>query len=213
MKKVNIMKVLLISILFILSCKVSYCAEGTIRMQVVNGGALWDNVTVSESYAECEKLNSSTSTLGTTALRAHLTTDADWSIMAIFSVSQYGGATSNTPAQTTGNKTGIYNLSNEVQTTGLFETTTAAYKNFANLFDGTNVKPYVRKWNTDRLATNFVGFTDTWGWYGSAAGWGTISGKPASIKRGLFGGMIGTSNLQTDGSKVAGVTFRPVIWN
>lgn len=88
-----------------------------------NGGTAWTNINISESYAECESLNSPTSTLGTSALKAHLTTDADWSAMAIFSVSQYGGATDNSPKTTTGNSSGIYNVgSNWTQTTGILST-------------------------------------------------------------------------------------------
>ena len=101
-------------IALLLYCTNSYGVEsGTVRMQI-NGGTAWTNINISESYAECESLNSPTSTLGTSALKAHLTTDADWSAMAIFSVSQYGGAT------TTGNSSGIYNVgSNWTQTTGI----------------------------------------------------------------------------------------------
>ena len=219
MKKVNIMKVLLISILFILSCKVSYCAEGTVRMQIVGEGAVWANISVSESYAECEKLNSSTSTLGTSALRAHLTTDADWSAMAIFSVSQYGGATSNMPTQTNGNKSGLHGLGNDhryYQTTGLLETATSTSNAYiSGLFDGNNVKQYIKKWSTDRESTNFVGFTDTWGWYSSNQGWGTSNSMPVSIKRGLFGVLLGNDGYwgNTSGKPHGDTTFRPVIWN
>ena len=192
MRKIKLIKVLIIFTLFITFTAISYCAEGTIRMQVVNGGTIWDNITVSESYAECEKLNSSTSTLGTTALRAHLTTDADWSAMAIFSVSQYGGATSNIPAQTTGNKSGICNFYGVVQTTGILENASSTQSSLTGLFDGDNVKPYIRKWSTNREATNFVGFIDTWGWYNCEKDWGTNKAFAVSIKKGLFGIDIGT---------------------
>ena len=195
MKKTWLMRILVISAFFILYSTVCYCTDTTIRMQVVSGGALWDNIKVSESYEECEKLNSGISTLGTSSLKAHLTTDADWSAMAIFSVSQYGGAKSNTPTQTTGNKSGIYNLGNRVQTTGIAETATrTTNSNISGLFDGDNVKPYVRKWSTDRQATNFVGFIGTAGWYSSVSYWGTTAGYPVSIKDGLFGFFLGYYN-------------------
>ncbi|MFR3782324.1 MAG: hypothetical protein ACLTXR_00305 [Clostridia bacterium] len=118
------MKIMIISfIALLLYCTNSYGVEsGTVRMQI-NGGTAWTNINISESYAECESLNSPTSTLGTSALKAHLTTDADWSAMAIFSVSQYGGATDNSPKTTTGNSSGIYNVgSNWTQTTGILST-------------------------------------------------------------------------------------------
>ena len=134
-------------IALLLYCTNSYGVEsGTVRMQI-NGGTAWTNINISESYAECESLNSPTSTLGTSALKAHLTTDADWSAMAIFSVSQYGGATDNSPKTTTGNSSGIYNVgSNWTQTTGILST---ANKNstpyVSGLFnDDGSIKKYIK---------------------------------------------------------------------
>lgn len=199
MKK-NTLKIMIISfIALLLYCTNSYGVEsGTVRMQI-NGGAAWTNINISESYAECESLNSPTSTLGTSALQAHLTTDADWSAMAIFSVSQYGGATSNNPETTTGNSSGIYNVaSNWTQSTGILST---ANKNstpyISGLFneDG-SVKKYIKQWSPTRAETNFVGFKDssvqgTWGWFGGNVYWGTSTSYPVSIKSGLFGVVFG----------------------
>ena len=86
MKK-NTLKILIISfIALLLYCTNSYGVEsGTVRMQI-NGGTAWTNINISESYEACENLNKPTSTLGTTLLEAHLTTDEDWSAMAVFSV-------------------------------------------------------------------------------------------------------------------------------
>lgn len=194
--KRNTLKIVIISIIaLLLYCTNSYGVEsGTVRMQI-NGGAAWTNINISESYAECESLNSPTSTLGTSALQAHLTTDADWSAMAIFSVSQYGGATSNKPETTTGNSSGIYNVgSNWIQSTGILST---ANKNstpyISGLFneDG-SVKKYIKQWSTTRAETNFVGFKDssaqgTYGWMGGTTVWGTSTSYPVSMKNGLFG--------------------------
>lgn len=223
--KRNTLKIVIISIIaLLLYCTNSYGVEsGTVRMQI-NGGAAWTNINISESYAECESLNSPTSTLGTSALQAHLTTDADWSAMAIFSVSQYGGATSNSPGTTTGNSSGIYNVgSNWTQSTGILST---ANKNstpyISGLFneDG-SVKKYIKQWSTTRAETNFVGFQDssaqgTYGWMGGTTWWGTSTSYPVSIKSGLFGVNIGKhvyANDGTSGGASIGVTFRPVIWN
>lgn len=219
--KRNTLKIVIISIIaLLLYCTNSYGVEsGTVRMQI-NGGAAWTNINISESYAECESLNSPTSTLGTSALQAHLTTDADWSAMAIFSVSQYGGATSNSPGTTTGNSSGIYNVgSNWTQSTGILST---ANKNstpyISGLFneDG-SVKKYIKQWSTTRAETNFVGFQDssaqgTYGWMGGTTWWGTSTSYPVSIKNGLFGVNIGSYNF-TSGGAFSNVTFRPVIWN
>lgn len=221
--KRNTLKIVIISIIaLLLYCTNSYGVEsGTVRMQI-NGGAAWTNINISESYAECESLNSPTSTLGTSALQAHLTTDADWSAMAIFSVSQYGGATSNSPGTTTGNSSGIYNVgSNWTQSTGILST---ANKNstpyISGLFseDG-SVKKYIKQWSTTRAETNFVGFQDssaqgTYGWMGGTTWWGTSTSYPVSIKNGLFGVVFGSVNSYTaSGGAFSNVTFRPVIWN
>lgn len=222
--KRNTLKIVIISIIaLLLYCTNSYGVEsGTVRMQI-NGGAAWTNINISESYAECESLNSPTSTLGTSALQAHLTTDADWSAMAIFSVSQYGGATSNSPGTTNGNSSGIYNVgSNWTQSTGILST---ANKNstpyISGLFneDG-SVKKYIKQWSTTRAETNFVGFQDssaqgTYGWMGGTTWWGTSTSYPVSIKNGLFGVDIGNYGYgyETSGGAFSNVTFRPVIWN
>lgn len=220
MKK-NTLKIMIISfIALLLYCTNSYGVEsGTVRMQI-NGGTAWTNINISESYAECESLNSPTSTLGTSALQAHLTTDADWSAMAIFSVSQYGGATDNFPKTTTGNSSGIYNVgSNWTQTTGILST---ANKNstpyVSGLFnDDGSVKKYIRQWPSTRAETNFVGFLDsssngTYGWMGGNSAWGSKNSYPVSIKIGLFGVYIGY-NYYTTGGAFSNLTFRPVIWN
>lgn len=221
--KRNTLKIVIISIIaLLLYCTNSYGVEsGTVRMQI-NGGAAWTNINISESYAECESLNSPTSTLGTSALQAHLTTDADWSAMAIFSVSQYGGATSNSPGTTTGNSSGIYNVgSNWTQSTGILST---ANKNstpyISGLFneDG-SVKKYIKQWSTTRAETNFVGFQDssaqgTYGWMGGTTWWGTSTSYPVSIKNGLFGVNVGYNGYDiASGGACSNVTFRPVIWN
>lgn len=222
MKK-NTLKIVIISIIaLLLYCTNSYGVEsGTVRMQI-NGGAAWININISESYAECESLNSPTSTLGTSALQAHLTTDADWSAMAIFSVSQYGGATSNNPETTTGNSSGIYNVgSNWTQSTGILST---ANKNSTPYISGLfnedeSVKKYIKQWSTTRAETNFVGFQDssaqgTYGWMGGTTWWGTSTSYPVSIKNGLFGVVFGHSYAgPASGGASSNVTFRPVIWN
>lgn len=223
MKK-NTLKIMIISfIALLLYCTNSYGVEsGTVRMQI-NGGTAWTNINISESYAECESLNSPTSTLGTSALKAHLTTDADWSAMAIFSVSQYGGATDNSPKTTTGNSSGIYNVGgNWTQSTGILST---ANKNstpyISGLFnDDGSVKKYIRQWTSTRAETNFVGFLDsdssskgTYGWMGGTTYWGSSNSYPVSIKNGLFGVLIGFYYTYASGGAFSNVTFRPVIWN
>ena len=213
-------------IALLLYCTNSYGVEsGTVRMQI-NGGTAWTNINISESYAECESLNSPTSTLGTSALKAHLTTDADWSAMVQLFCSQYGGATTNSPETTTGNSSGIYNVGSKwTQSTGILST---ANKNstpyISGLFneDG-SVKKYIKQWSTTRAETNFVGFKESvfarYLWLdGGITVWGTSTSNPVSIKNGLFGIGIGSGTYISHGRQASGgafndVTFRPVIWN
>lgn len=222
--KNNLIKILILSILFLLIYYTkSYCVEsGTVRMQVIDGATTWTNVSVSQSYEECESLNSATSTLGTTALKAHLTTDADWSAMAIFSVSQYGGQTSEWPTWTNNNNSGIKNVGGNTQTTGILNTVTNTNSNFSSLFDSSgNPKKYVKQWSINRESNNFVGFSSTngtYGWLGSNQWFsGRDSSCPASIKTGLFGVNISSYNwgdyASSTGAAYNSTSFRPVIWN
>ncbi len=221
MRKKYMLKISILAIVFILFCGIKniYAAEGTLRMQV-NNGTPWTNINISQSYEACENLNKSTSTLGTSLLQAHLTTDEDWSAMAILSVSQYGGATNNNPSTTTGNGSGIYNIGMyPTQTTGFSSTANQSTNIFVSgLFneDGTT-KKYVKTWNlADREGNNYVGFKNngTYGWYGAWTWWGNSNSYPVSIKSGLFGVLFGRNNYYcASGAPYNNVTFRPVIWN
>ncbi len=224
MRKKYMLKISIIAIVFILFCGIKniYAAEGTLRMQV-NNGTPWTNINISQSYEACENLNKSTSTLGTSLLQAHLTTDEDWSAMAILSVSQYGAATNNSPSTTTGNGSGIYNIGRKMtQTTGVSATANQSSTPYVSgLFneDGTT-KKYIKTWNlADREENDFVGFqhNGTYGWHGSSTFWEASNSYPVSIKNGLFGvnfGIhIGGTSVGASGAPYNNITFRPVIWN
>lgn len=200
MKKRLLIKVILIGICFILIYGNKTFAA-TVKMQGVKDGKVWNQISVSDSYKACEDLDSSDSTLGTDKLQPHLTTDADWSAMAIMSASQYGGATSNTPDWTNGNASGVYKIGQYYsQSTGILNTANKNSTAFVSgLFneDG-SVKKYVKQWSPTRTETNFVGFLDstaqgTFGAFGSAHDWYTRQDYPVSIKQGLFGVIIGYS--------------------
>ena len=217
----NIIYKIIISNFILLSMLItnSYGKEnGTVRMEIKEGVGAWTNISISDSYEECESLNSPTSTLGTSALEAHLTTDADWSAMALFSVSQYGGSTSNSPAQTNGNSSGIYDIGYySIRTTGILYTADSTSTEYASgLFnaDGT-VKKYIKKWPTNREETGFVGFIDTWGWHGAAKSYGDRNQYPISSRSGLFGVTFGWGDYNggSTGQMLSNETFRPVIWN
>lgn len=224
MKKRLLIKVILIGICFILIYGNKTFAA-TVKMQGVKDGKVWNQISVSDSYKACEDLDSRDSTLGTDKLQPHLTTDADWSAMAIMSASQYGGAGTNAPDWTNGNASGVYKIGQYYsQSTGILNTANKNSTNFVSgLFneDG-SVKKYVKQWSTTRTDTNFVGFLDsnsggTFGAFGGENLWSTSTSFPVSIKHGLFGVVIG-SNFGggysiTTGGAYNGVTFRPVIWN
>ena len=197
-------------------------------MQGVKDGTVWNQISVSDSYKACEELDSVDSTLGTDKLQPHLTTDADWSAMAIMSASQYGGAGKNAPDWTNGNASGVYKIGQyNSQSTGILNTANKNSTAFVSgLFneDG-SVKKYVKQWPTTRSNTNFVGFTDansggTFGAFGSLAYWGNSTSYPISIKQGLFGVGIGGNfsyggyyHNYASGGAYENVSFRPVIWN
>ena len=223
MKKRLLIKVILIGICFILIYGNKTFAA-TVKMQGVKDGTVWNQISVSDSYKACEELDSIDSTLGTDKLQPHLTTDADWSAMAIMSASQYGGAGTNAPDWTNGNASGVYKIGQyRSQSTGILNTANKNSTAFVSgLFneDG-SVKKYVNQWSPTRSETNFVGFLDpnsggTFGGFGSEACWSSAGYCPVSIKNGLFGVVIGHNQggyYHANGGAHDKVSFRPVIWN
>ena len=224
MKKRLLIKVILIGICFILIYGNKTFAA-TVKMQGVKDGTVWNYITVSDSYKACEDLDSSDSTLGTDKLQPHLTTDADWSAMAIMSASQYGGATSNKPDWTNGNASGVYKIGQyNSQSTGIYEGANASSSSgaFSYIFesDGVTRKKYVVPLKKDREENNYVWLNNsgTWGMLGGSKEWWIYTSHPGSIKQGLFGVymMIGSTeanNSGTNGAAFGNVSFRPVIWN
>lgn len=215
--------VLFINIVLIYNIK-GYCTViGTKRMEIT-GGEPWVSINIGKAYAECESLNSTTSTLGTNNLRAHLTTDADWSAMAIFSISQYGATTTNTPESTTGNASGIYNPGRKLTyAAGISNIDMSRLTQYGKdgLFnsDG-SLKPYMRKWSEAIGENNFVGFKSlvengTYGWFNSSQAWNaTRTVNSISMKSGLFGIYFGWNGYpRTSGGGTVDNSFRPVIWN
>ena len=225
MKKRLLIKVILIGICFILIYGNKTFAA-TVKMQGVKDGTVWNYITVSDSYKACEELDSVDSTLGTDKLQPHLTTDADWSAMAIMSASQYGGAKSNAPDWTNGNASGVYKIGQYTsQSTGILNTAdknTTPYVSGLFNEDG-SVKKYVKQWSPTREENNFVSFLNprdggTFGAFSALAYWGSLTSHPVSTKQGLFGVYGGyyisaSSNNAPAGGAYSHVSFRPVIWN
>lgn len=228
----------IISIALIFCTKVFAAADNTVTKMKIDNSTTWTNISISESYAECEALNSPDSTLGTSALEAHLTTAYDWSIMAIFSVSQYGAATTDATVPTTGttNKSGIYDIgaSHPTQTTAVLNNFTATTGDFAGLYKDGKLKKYINKIHPTtgkeydennneigRVALAYAPSTSggTVGWLGAVNYRETDTRYPIGIMRGLFHVTIGADTyagndrLASSGERHSVVTFRPVIWN
>lgn len=229
MNKKVIMGIVFTCILLMFSTS-AYCVldPSTTRIKI-DGSAAWTNITIGESYIECEMLNSPDSTLGTSELEAHLTTDFDWSAMAIFSVSQYGGAASNTTSPTTGakNKSGIYSVGSKcVQTATILKGYTGSNENLLGLYDNGVLKKYIKRIDpstgkeydqygneTGRIAVSMVASNGTFGWLGSWRSKGTNTAYPIGVKNGLFGVGFGSGLNDSAGGRYDSVTFWPVIWN
>ena len=109
--------------------------------------------------------------------------------ITIFSVSQYGGQTSNGPIWTNNNNSGIKNIGGLTQSTGILDTLTNSNINFTSLFDSSgNPKKYVKQWSINRESNNFVGFStnSTYGGLGSDKRFTSRTDYPGSIKSSLF---------------------------
>lgn len=228
MNKKVIIGIILTSIMLIFTTN-AYCVldPSTTRIKI-DGSDAWTNITIGESYVECEMLNSPDSTLGTAQLEAHLTTDYDWNGMAIFSVSQYGGSISNAPSTTTANRSGIYNVgAKSIQTATILKGFTGSTGNFAGLYKDGVLKKYVKIIDsstgkeydsvgneTGRTAISLLTSNGTFGWHNSERGKGTSTSYPIGIKVGLFGIHFGLiSYYGASGGRYDNVTFWPVIWN
>jgi len=235
MRKKFIIKISLISLIILLMLTTKgFCVINTDTTKIkVDGSTAWTSIEIGDSYAACEALNSASSTLGTTELRAHLTTDYDWNAMAIFSISQYGGATTNTTSPTTGgsNKSGIYNVGKNVQTTtvrddfngksgacaSLFEN--GVPKEYVNIIDPTTGIEYdINNNETGRIAISYLSDDLGTGKFFGASFLATHyrGDQVLSIKNGLFGVAFGEYlnwNTQGNGGATTSTTFWPVIWN
>lgn len=140
--------------------------------------------------------------------------------ITIFSVSQYGGQTSNGPIWTNNNNSGIKNIGGLTQSTGILDTLTNSNINFTSLFDSSgNPKKYVKQWSINRESNNFVGFSSTngtYGWLEAERNFSNNSSRPASIKSGLFGILFADfayNGKYSNGGPTNDGSFRPVIWN
>ena len=212
MKKIK--KVMLLIVVFM----IAVILKGNIAfaeyvIQVVPNATAWNNITVSEAYNECQKLNTTSSTLGTTSLKAHLTTNADWYAVGLLTLSAYGNKNA---SNTTGNSTGVMNFSNSI-TSSVLEGS-ATNDNRKLLYDNINT-PYVETISQNRnsnlpgrglLPNEYISSA-----YGEAV-YTYNTANPVVMRMGLLGFVVGAAHgsyAPTTGASRPENTFRPVIWN
>ena len=185
-------------------------------IQVVPNATAWKTITVSDAYDACQNLNQPYSTLGTTSLKAHLTTNADYYAVSLLTYSSYGNRNK---SNTTGNRTGIMNFgTSSTFTSSLMD----GYQNstYTKSLRENIETPYVEKVKnyTDRAA-NASGL----GLLGKeviSTSYGSIEYAsnnntwcPVVVRSNLFGIRVAHSWEGCQGESHASVTFRPVIWN
>ena len=219
----KIKKVMLLIVVFM----IAVILKGNIAfaeyvIQVVPNATAWKNISVSDAYDECQKLNTTSSTLGTTSLKAHLTTNADWYAVSLLTYSVYGNSNSSQKSNnTTGNSTGIMGLGTRTFTSSIMEGSVTDDRR-KSLYDNINTS-YVEsiKNGTNResnapgrglLSKEYLSSN-----YGTI-NYGNGTGSPVMTRSGLFSAWVG-SNAGADvynsstGEATESVTFRPVIWN
>lgn len=192
-------------------------------VEIKEGTAAYTSVNISESFDICYNLRDGSSTLGTCSLDPHLGTSLDLGAVAYLAQSRYGANSSNVSTNTTGNKSGIMNISGGyTQTATLFESrnkTSDSAKTYryrleeaiadANLRKYVDVIPNTVDVNTSRGRA----MAETINWYGSSYNFRneTNSDYPIIIRDSLFSLLNPGYNYV--GQANPNVTFRPVIWN
>ena len=191
-------------------------------LEIKEGTSAYTNVNISESFDICYNLRDGTSTLGNCNLDPHLATSLDWGAVAYLAQSRYGANSSNVSTNTTGNKSGIMNMSGWTQTATMLENrnktstnaTTYRYRLEEALQDD-NMKKYVDVISNtvDTDTTKGRAIAETKNWYGATYSYnnGNNTDNPLIIRDSAFG--VNAYNPNTSGQARSDVTFRPVIWN
>ena len=215
-----IKKIILLVLVFMVAAMLkgnSVFAEYVIQViPTTNANPAWKSINVSDAYDACQNLNQSYSTLGTTSLKAHLTTNADWYAVSLLTYSAYGNKNA---SNTTGNKTGIMNFGTAYTFTSSVMEGTTTNDDRKSLYDNINT-PYVESVkNSTNRASNEPGrgllskeFLS--GSFGTVY-YSTQTAYPVSVRNSLFGFYLG-NNVNygySAGGARTDVTFRPIIWN
>ena len=113
----NIITTLIFIIILISINNYSYAG-----VEIKYGTTPYTNIDISESFDICYNLRDGTSTLGMNNLDPHLATSLDWGAVAYLAQSRYGANASTVSINTTGNESGIMNMSGYyTQTATIFE--------------------------------------------------------------------------------------------
>lgn len=212
-------KIILIALIFVSMIAVN-CTDvfAEYVIQVVPDGTAWKNINVSDAYDACQNLNTTYSTLGTTSLKAHLTTNADWYAVSLLTYSAYGNRNAN---NTTGNNSGIKNFgTNYTFTSSLMEGYTSSSYRTSLENAVASGSPYVEtvknatNRNSNQAGRGLLASEHLTEEYGSAI-YENSTNYPVLIRTSLFGFAVGRGNwwcLISEGY-ASDATFRPAIWN
>lgn len=193
-------------------------------LEVKEGTTAYVNVNVSESFDICYNLRDGTSTLGNCELDPHMATCLDWGAVAYLAHSRYGANSSNISTNTTGNKSGVMNMSGHTHTATMFEnrnkTSSAAtiYRyRLEEVLSDSNLSKYVDiiSNNVNEETTKGRAIMEMYGWYGTTSEYFNANNtdSPMLARNGLFSVGQGSGTYPLSGYAKPNVTFRPIIWN
>lgn len=221
MRTVKLQKIIICLIIFIGIIAIANFSNA--GLEVKEGTSAYTNVNISESFDICYNLRDGTSTLGNCNLDPHLATSLDWGAVAYLAQSRYGANSSNVSNNTTGNKSGIMNMSGGLtQTATLFESrnktsvnATAYRYRLEEALQDDNMKKYVDVISNTVNADTTKGraIAETANWYGDAYSYNNANNtdNPPIIRDSAFG--VNAYGNGSNGNAHSIVTFRPVIWN
>lgn len=222
MKKFKKIKVLILSIIFILLSTVkSYGA-----VVIIKGENTFTNRSISDFYNISKEMKNIGQGLESTNVDVHMATNGEWATVSYFSNSAYGTATvgqnkgieididGRKYLSTNGNATGIMDWGKTITfTSGLIsnyaemDKSSAVYTNGKSLVDnaGKDRKIDILSSSTSAVSIGKNGWYNSWNYLGNDLKY------PYSVRSGLFGFRAGFGDGGTSGAASTNVTFRPVI--
>lgn len=202
MKK-KIFSTILLSIILLMS----FTLTSNAAMQIIPGTETSTGITISDTYAYCYNLRTTSSTLGNNTLDPHLSTGYDWGAVAYLAASVYGcnmNSTSLTEFKTSGNNSGVMNFGKTgTYVSVITDSNFTTQKNLIN-YKNTKYVNYISGYYVtgDGIATNEIA---NWGSkYSNLAS--TSNNAHQHIRYGILGCYYGYANGNS-------ATFRPAIWN